>query len=237
MLIGFNVKNNQEILDVGCGDGRAVKELRKRGIKAFGCDIQFKDGPYLADLVSNKLVRKIGAATTARKDIAKTSHDYTWPWNDNKFDVVCSRAVIEHVNNIDQFLNENYRVLKRGGIAMHYFPSKYSLIEPHIGVLFGGVFQNLIYYKIMCAIGLCKTRYKNRGQLAYTYMKQSCFYNTDSDLKYKCEAAGLKIISFDSKLVLKYYKKGKFLHLQYIPFFCWVFFKLRSRVILLKRVK
>ena len=237
ILSSLNVKNDQQILDVGCGDGSTVKELRQQGVQAFGCDVEFKDGPYIADLISNKLVKKIGATTTTRNDITKTSHDYTWPWDDNKFDFVCSRAVVEHVNNIDQFLNENYRVLKPGGIAMHYFPSRYSLIEPHIGIMFGGVFQNLTYYKIMCAIGLCKARYKNNGQLAYSYMKQSCFYNTDSDLKTKCEAADLKVISFDSKLVLKYYKNGKFAHFCFIPFFCWIFYKLRSRTILLKRDK
>lgn len=235
LITDLQVTKGGNLLDVGCGNGNIVHALRQRGIAAFGCDVEFKDGPFISDLVAEGIVKKIGSNTTARKDISKSSHDYSWPWQDKQFDFVCSRAVIEHVNNIDQFLIENHRVLKPGGVSLHYFPSKYSIVEPHIGILLGGVFQNLNYYKIMSNLGLCRNRYKKNGELAYQYMKRSCFYNTDADIKQKCEDAGFHFIEFNSKLILKHYKRGKYKYLQHVPLFCWIFLKMRSRIIMIER--
>lgn len=41
------------------------------------------------------------------------------PYNDNMFDVVISDQVIEHVEDPKKAIYESYRVLKRGGIAIH----------------------------------------------------------------------------------------------------------------------
>lgn len=233
----LNVKSNQEILDFGCGNGSYVKELRDAGMQAFGSDVEFKDGAFIAKLVEQNIVKKIGLATTSRKDVTIESEDYIWPWEDKKFDFVCSRAVIEHISNIDQFLAENYRVIKPDGVSLHYFPSRYSIVEPHVGIPFGGVWQSRWYYKIMCSIGLCRKKYRNNGELAFRYMKESCFYMSDVSLVNKCEQAGFQIISFGSKKIIKYYKNGRYSFLRRIIIFSWVIFKFRSRIILLKRSK
>ena len=58
-IIGdLKITNDHLFLDVGCGDGSTVKDLRDRGIKAFGSDVEFKDGPFIADLVAQKIVKK-----------------------------------------------------------------------------------------------------------------------------------------------------------------------------------
>lgn len=41
-----------------------------------------------------------------------------WPFEDNKFDVVFSSQVIEHLHNTRLFAEETYRVLKPGGTAI-----------------------------------------------------------------------------------------------------------------------
>jgi ubiquinone/menaquinone biosynthesis C-methylase UbiE len=39
-----------------------------------------------------------------------------FPFDDNTFDVVHANQVIEHLFDTDNFLNEVYRILKRGGV-------------------------------------------------------------------------------------------------------------------------
>ena len=41
------------------------------------------------------------------------------PYNDNSFDFVISDQVIEHLENPPKAIYESYRVLKKGGIAIH----------------------------------------------------------------------------------------------------------------------
>ena len=54
----LNVKTNQEILDVCCGNGSNCKALRDEGLQAFGSNVEFKDGAFIANLVEQKIVKK-----------------------------------------------------------------------------------------------------------------------------------------------------------------------------------
>jgi ubiquinone/menaquinone biosynthesis C-methylase UbiE len=59
------------------------------------------------------------------------------PFASDSVDVVCSRSVVEHLPDVDRFLAEAHRVLRPGGLAVSFFPSKnapYALIKralPH----------------------------------------------------------------------------------------------------------
>ena len=61
------------------------------------------------------------------------------PYKDNSFDFVISDQVIEHLENPKKAIEESYRVLKRGGIAIHttcfmnyihYCPKDYWRFSP-----------------------------------------------------------------------------------------------------------
>ena len=80
---GFELKENSNVLDLGAGDQFLKSEFNKRNISYFSLDIQ--------DL-------------NFEKDSFK--------FNDNKFDLVISLAVLEHLHNPDIFLSECKRVLK-----------------------------------------------------------------------------------------------------------------------------
>jgi methionine biosynthesis protein MetW len=93
------------ILDVGCGDGqKTVKFMQKtRSKNATGIDGQTKR--LLA-------AKKRGIKTTV-VDLEKK-----WPFKKNAFDVVVSNQTIEHLANLDNFIQETKRVLKPGGYAV-----------------------------------------------------------------------------------------------------------------------
>ncbi|HEX9048213.1 MAG TPA: class I SAM-dependent methyltransferase, partial [Verrucomicrobiae bacterium] len=96
--------NPQVILDIGCGDGGALFQYFKTVPREF---YGLEGAPDLQ-------------AKAAARGIKVTSCDLNgrWPYEDNKFDVVFSNQVIEHVHNCRLFASEAFRVLKPGGTAL-----------------------------------------------------------------------------------------------------------------------
>ena len=107
------------VLDLGCGAGEMVSHLRRSGFDAWGCDsrefiTRFRGGEYLLDI---------------------TASPYRLPAEDNSFDAVMSCSVLEHAQNKEDIFREIHRVLKPGGVTIHFLPGKYYLpSEPHIYV-------------------------------------------------------------------------------------------------------
>src|ERR1700722_19081089 len=88
------------LLDVGCGDGDRLFHYFKAPPREF---YGVEGAP---DLQAKAVARGIKVA----------SYDLNgrWPYEDNKFDVVFSNQVIEHVHNCRLFATEAFRVLKPG---------------------------------------------------------------------------------------------------------------------------
>ncbi len=78
---------NKRILDLGCGDQFIRPSLEKRKVNYDS--LEYDDVDFETD---------------------------KFPFKNNCFDVVISLAVIEHISNLDNYLNETLRVLKPGGI-------------------------------------------------------------------------------------------------------------------------
>jgi SAM-dependent methyltransferase len=76
------------------------------------------------------------------------------PFDDNTFDLIISEQVLEHVMDQVGLLRELHRVMRPGGCAVHVFPGRYSPIEPHIYVPFGGVFGHRWWYKLWAMLGI-----------------------------------------------------------------------------------
>ena len=95
----FTLKPGERILDVGCGRGEFVRAFRDTGLIAEGADI--------------------ATGSEALLDGIKVSHfnlaDERFPYPNDSFDIVFSKSVIEHVEDPAHFLEEQRRVLKRGG--------------------------------------------------------------------------------------------------------------------------
>jgi SAM-dependent methyltransferase len=92
------------ILDVGCGDGSTLFRYFKTIPREF---YGLEGSPDFQ-------------AKAQARGIKVTSCDLNgrWPYPDDKFDVVFSNQVIEHVHNARLFAVEAFRVLKPGGTAI-----------------------------------------------------------------------------------------------------------------------
>lgn len=108
----FTILKNKEMLDIGGASGEFCKLIYKyTKTKPTNLD------PFPHNLVWKKTI--IGYANKL-------------PFEDNIFDIVLCRGVLEHIppNEQQPSINEAFRVLKRGGIGYFVIPPWYN---PHAG--------------------------------------------------------------------------------------------------------
>lgn len=125
-IIENKTENNVCVLDYGCGAGEIVKDLRKRGLNAFGCDVFYEGGDcskYIEPALFGSDIRRIEGYCTI-------------PFDSDSFDFVINNQVMEHVEDIDSVLAEIQRVLKPGGMVLSLFPDKGVWREGHCGIPF-----------------------------------------------------------------------------------------------------
>lgn len=208
ILAQKNFPKNTKILDVGCGNGELVQQLLDLGFDCYGVDIGFKDGPSTKNLIKEKKIVKMKGDSSSYDDIDEKN--YRIPFENNVFDVVVSDQTIEHVKNLEQFISESYRVLKNDGLFFSYFPSKHKIIEPHVGIPFGGIFNSKSYIRFCCLLGLVKTKYKypNSHIDIYKYLNENTFYRNENTIK-KLFKHKFREVNFNSKDLLLAFKKDK----------------------------
>ncbi|QOI97177.1 MAG: class I SAM-dependent methyltransferase [Flammeovirgaceae bacterium] len=100
-----------KVLEIGCGEGRGVELL-----------IQKADSFTAVDKIEGAL-QKLRARFPQATFIAMNLPPLTG-LPDNAFDCVVSFQVIEHIKNDRLFLQEIYRVLKPGGLALLTTPNR-----------------------------------------------------------------------------------------------------------------
>jgi len=107
-----------KLLDIGCNTGSTIFKLHLCGFKnVYGIDvnkISIQHGRQAYNQISDKLIDYDGVKL---------------PFGNNSFDIVTMFDVIEHINNINEFLNgEVRRVLKKGGRLLFQTPNIYTNI-------------------------------------------------------------------------------------------------------------
>ncbi|MDK9704685.1 MAG: class I SAM-dependent methyltransferase [Sulfuritalea sp.] len=188
-ILGQEHGKNVHVLDYGCGAGAIVKELRSRGINAFGCDVFYEGGDSSTSieptLLDGAIRRMSGSAI---------------PFESASFEFVINNQVMEHVENLDNVLAEIQRILKPGGKILSLFPDKGVWREGHCGVPFLHWFpkgsRSRVYYAAACrTLGLgyfkgnksimrwsqdfCEwldtwTHYRTQGEIELAYKKYFC---------------------------------------------------------------
>lgn len=108
-------KKGSSFLDVGCGTGIAVDRLVSGGIKAEGVEI------------SQTSVREC-----RKKKLKCIEYNGSQlPFEDESFDAAGSYNVLEHTENPINFLNEQLRVVKKGGYILVSCPNFLSITNSY----------------------------------------------------------------------------------------------------------
>lgn len=106
---------NAHILDVGCGLGLYVRQLRTLSPHVWGVDID-----------ADKVTEAGGELPNIRQASAEML-----PFADGTFDVLLSHEVLEHVDDDRQAVREAYRVLRPGGRLVVFVPNRWYPFETH----------------------------------------------------------------------------------------------------------
>lgn len=99
----FKLKPGDRLLELGCGRGDFVSAFKRAGLNCAGVDREPASIPGIE-------VRKC--------DLSKDP----LPFEDESFDVIYHKSVIEHLYQPDHIMDETYRVLKKGGKLIFLTP-------------------------------------------------------------------------------------------------------------------
>jgi len=105
------IQDGHTILDIGCGFGNFLIDIEKKypKCKLFGIDISYS---MIDAAAQNFPLAQFGLSPAESLPVA-----------DNSLDRIISREVFEHVISPQKMINEIYRVLKPGGIAVITTPN------------------------------------------------------------------------------------------------------------------
>jgi len=121
-------------LDVGCGNG-----VFSKGIKyCFSCDVTGVDGSDYA----------LSKAKANKIDDLFIVEDFSvdnLPFNDNQFDFVMCKDVLEHLISPDKLAEEICRVVKHNGYVLVHVPNHFPLVG-RIRMLFSNKLDTFDYF-------------------------------------------------------------------------------------------
>ena len=154
LLKDANVKKPNRplrILDIGCGDGHLIDslmclmriEMPDIPIEIYGFDISehgYRDGEQKTNAVSYLDARH--PDTIWKNYIKLTSRDAQWGYEEGFFDIAISNQVIEHVRDLDKFLDNLCHCVNNDGVTIHLFPLSHCIQEGHCKVPFAHWFSN-----------------------------------------------------------------------------------------------
>jgi len=96
----------KKLLDIGSGKGNHLIGFQRRGLKVYGIDKRDECIEVLKDIDIRPC------------DLEKDP----LPFEDNQFDFIFTKSVLEHVYNAENFISQTLRVLKPGGMAVMMTP-------------------------------------------------------------------------------------------------------------------
>lgn len=158
----FGSLDNKIILDIGCGDGVLSYFLSKEGAKVYGIDY--------SDIAINFAKEKCKGMNINFVQGSAYDLDY----EDNTFDIVVSSDVIEHLEDVSQYLSEIKRVISNEGVVVISTPVRYTefpLDKEHIIEWFPSEYKSVIeeYFK--------NNRYFYSHSLSLQELYEAKFFN------------------------------------------------------------
>ena len=99
LVTRFHLHEGQKMLEIGCGRGEFLSAFQQLGLSCSGVDLSEHGFSHLNNIQVAKL------------DISQD----ILPFEDNRFDVVYHKSLIEHLYSPDHLMRETCRVLKPGG--------------------------------------------------------------------------------------------------------------------------
>lgn len=106
----INQSRKLKVLEVGCGRGSLSSHFAANGHECHLLDISetvIRTAKQIFKLNNHKAKFYVGDANSLE-------------FTANSFDVIVSIGLLEHFESLDEIINEQYRVLKKGGVLINY---------------------------------------------------------------------------------------------------------------------
>jgi SAM-dependent methyltransferase len=182
----LSIEPGDRILDFGCGEGALVYRFRELGYDACGFDIH-KYGK-LRSLEDDGFFKFFANPKTDSSDMTVSWSNYALPFENDTFALVISTQTLEHVLEPGPIMAEIARVLTPDGIALHLYPHRNWMIEPHILVPFATRIQKWWWFYMWGRLGV-----RNSFQAEFTarqvadanfrYCQTGVKYLTNEDMR------------------------------------------------------
>jgi SAM-dependent methyltransferase len=111
----------KDVLDFGCGTGYGTARLADRCAKITGIDISAEAVAHAGRKYRHNSLTFMAVAPVEERPL---------PFPNERFDVVLSFQVIEHVRDVSAYLSEINRVLRPGGLLVVATPDRSSRLLP-----------------------------------------------------------------------------------------------------------
>ena len=109
----YRLPKGGKILDLGCGRGEFLRGFIRCGLNGYGVDRS-----------------TIGKSVCPEAEILQSDiENEPLPYNDNSFDVVFSKSVLEHFYYPEKLVQEIYRILNPGGLVITMVPDWESVYK------------------------------------------------------------------------------------------------------------
>lgn len=110
----LDLKSESQLLDVGCASGHQVFKASEVCKKAVGIDVGDEFIDTAKKIAQENNVKNVEFILTKGDKI---------PFADESFDRLICSEVLEHVIDVDPFLDEIIRVVKKGGVMVFTVPN------------------------------------------------------------------------------------------------------------------
>lgn len=113
LTLRYKLPEGSTILDLGCGRGEFLRGFIKCGLKGYGIDQS-----------------SIAKSICPEAEILHSNlENESLPYDDNSFDIVFSKSVLEHFYYPEKLVMEIYRVVSPGGLAITMVPDWESIYK------------------------------------------------------------------------------------------------------------
>jgi len=116
--VGYNNKKSK-VLEIGyTSGGVSIAAFERLGFEAHAVDYYFND--TVKETLRHEYIKKL---TNSNVNFYVGDITKRIIFNNNQFDLVYSNSVIEHILDLNGAFSEIYRILKPGGLSVHYYGS------------------------------------------------------------------------------------------------------------------
>ena len=189
-------RGKMNILDWGCGRGRAVLWLRERGYNALGVD---SDPEVLVR--GRGLLQVLGHPADTLRHVQPNGRT---DFEDGFFHLILSQNVLEHVEDLDQVAREMCHITAEHGVGFHTCPARLRPIESHLRMPFVHWLPKSRARKAairaFVALGadphwpeLGSASGSERAETYYRYSRDKTFYRKPGLTRRSFEAAGFEV--------------------------------------------